>query len=198
MDGIKFDLLHPHLSQGAWGGLLVEPVSDMFEALRDTYKNQPHIMLANCAISDHDGTMMMKRVNPRAIAEGILPEEALGLTTGMMRGTLNHPNAFKNFPQLTSEHIIEFSAPCFTLPKLLKQGKVDQIDVVVIDTEGADWLIARQLDLALYTPRLICLEHTSLSNEDRNACLQHFLSHGYTGALCQEDRENFLFTKGLT
>ena len=196
MDGVKFDLLHQHLIRGGWRGLLVEPVPDMFAALQNTYKNQPQITLVKCAIGSHDGTMQLKRVNPQAVAEGIVPEEALGITTSPdSMGLLNNPRLFQGYPRLRPEHILEFSVDCLTLASLLGRHQVEHIDLVMIDTEGADWMIAKQIDLGRYRPRLICLEHTSLPDGDKLACIAHFMQNGYRGFLCQEDPENFLFAK---
>jgi FkbM family methyltransferase len=194
MDGVKFDLLNPHLSQGGWQALLVEPVPDMFKALQEKYRGQSDIRLANCAVSDHDGTITLRRVDPKAVSEGIISEEALGFTTTMKSGgMLNDPLLFEKHPGLKN-NILEVTAPCFTLQSLLQSNAVDTIDLLMIDTEGADWLIAQQLDLTRYRPQLICLEHSSLTQEDQAACIRHFFSHGYSGALCTEDLENFLFT----
>lgn len=65
MDGVKFDLLNPHLTKGGWSGLLVEPIADMFEILKATYKDQPQLKLENCAVSDCNGTLTLKRVAPK-------------------------------------------------------------------------------------------------------------------------------------
>lgn len=194
MDGVKFDLLNPHLTQGGWNGLLVEPVGDMFEILQQTYKNQPDIKLVNCAIGKQDGTMTLRRIRPETVAKGLIPEEALGITTEInSKGLLNNPKLFQAFPQLTQDDVIEFSVPCLTLPNLLHQNGITTLDLVMIDTEGADWMIAQQLDLSRYQPKLICLEHSSLTDGDKRDCLNHFVHAGYNAALCQEDKENFLF-----
>lgn len=196
MDGVQFDLLNQHLIQQGWQGLLVEPVPDMFAMLQDTYKNQPHIKLANCAISDYDGTLMLRRISPEAVSRGLIPTKSLGMTTSVSsQSILNDPELIKKFPGLEAQHIQEISVPCITLQNLLNNKQITHIDLVVIDTEGADWMIAQQLDLESYHPELICIEHTSLSNDDKASCLRHFIIHGYSAYLCLEDMENFLFSK---
>ncbi len=196
MDGIRFDLLNQHLIEGSWSGLLVEPVKDMFSILEKTYINQPNIKLANCAIAEHNGTLTLRRIDPKAISQGLIPEEALGITTGPdSHSLLNDIRLRRAFPLLKDEHIVEFTVPCLTLQTLLSRHKISSIDLVMIDTEGADWLIAKQLDLVHYKPQLICLEHSSLSETDKGICVKHFIDHGYQGALCKEDNENVLFFK---
>lgn len=197
MDGIKFDLLHPHLAAGGWRGLLVEPAPDMFAALQKTYAHVNGLEFANCAVGENDGTLSLRRIDPAAISQGLIAEHALGLTTSSMSNSGLNSTAFLNkFPDLAS-HIIEFTAPAYTLHNLLERYSINVIDLLMIDTEGADWRIARQLDLSRYTPKLICLEHSNLADKERQDCVHHFLNHGYNGALCEEDAENLLFMRDL-
>lgn len=196
MDGVRFDLVSPHVLKGGWRALLIEPVPDMFQALTATYANQPTVTLANCAIAPHKGTLTMRRIRPEAVAEGIVPEQALGLSTAAdSHGHLNSGEVQKKYPALRPEHFETFDVPCLPLADLLRQCGVDAIDVVVIDTEGADWMIAQQLDVARYRPSMICLEHSSLADGEKIACLNHFIGHGYVPSMCSEDMENFLFVR---
>lgn len=196
MDGIKFDLLHQHLIKGAWSGLLVEPVPDMFEKLRETYKTCSRLHFANCAISDSDGFLTLRRVDPIAIGKGLIPEEALGITSSFIdRSLFSHPKFAQAYPEVAQDYISEIRVPCCTLRHLLEKHDVQTLDLVMIDTEGADWLIARQLDLKQFTPSLICLEYTSLPSQEIEDCSTHFVSHGYKVALCLEDQQNLVFYK---
>ena len=198
MDGVRFDLLHPHLIAGGWRGLLVEPVPDMFEKLRQTYAAQTGITFSNCAIADQNGTLVLRRVDPVAVEKGLIPEEALGITSAFAeRALFGHPKFAEAFPEVAQNYVHDITVPCVTLSYLLEQNAVDQIDLVMIDTEGADWLIARQLDVARYHPALICLEDTSLTESEQKDCAAYFALYGYTRVRCMEDEQNVLFYKSL-
>ncbi len=198
MDGMQFDLLHPHLSAGGWRGILIEPIADMFEKLQQTYVLHPNLTLLNCAIADYNGTLTLQRIDPIAVEQGMIPAEALGISSAYTdRGIFAHPGFAKRFADVMAHYMHRVTTPCFTLNHILTQHQVAEIDVVVIDTEGADWMIFQQLDLLQYQPKLICIEHTSLTPEEINACLTHVKSHGYQVALCAEDAQNYLFVKGV-
>jgi FkbM family methyltransferase len=192
MDGVYYDMLNPHLVAGGWRGILIEPLADMFAALQKTYAAQPDLTLLNCAVSDHEGSLTLRRINPQAVADGFLSKEALGMTTGFTdRGF----PARDNYQELYAPHMIEVQLPCYPLQNILDAQKVEKIDVVVIDAEGADWLIARQINFARYKTRFLCIEYSSLKPDEVQHCYDLMRSMGYDMALCQEDLENMLFYK---
>jgi hypothetical protein len=54
--------------------------------------------------------------------------------------------------------------PCLTLDSLFKKYGVEQIDAMVIDTEGMDWVVFNQLNIR---PSIIKIEMGLLSQEER-------------------------------
>ena len=62
---------------------------------------------------------------------------------------------------------------------------------IIIDTEGADWMVVRQLDLEHYRPRLVYLEYVHLSPYEQIACANHFRNHGYRIYL-DKNADNFM------
>lgn len=194
MDGVRFDLLHPHLSKGGWDGILIEPVPDMFAKLQETYAAHQRLKLVNCAVAEHDGTLTLRRVAPQAVEAGLIPAEALGVSTMYKdRGVLGHPAFAKGFPEVADKYVVQLETACRRLSGILGELMTIDIDLVMIDTEGADWMIAQQLDLDLYNPKLVCLEYDSLTEGELGACCRHFLTYGYEPALCAEDEQNLLF-----
>lgn len=200
MDGVSFDLLHQHLKTGQWQGLLVEPVPEMFTRLCENYANCPSLRAVNCAVADYDGTLSLYQVDPAFVENGLLPPEALGATSAYPdKGTLALlPPDENRQHHIPTRFLRKIDVPCVRLPNLLQQENVSSIDCIMIDAEGADWMIARQLDLTRYQPSLICLEFTNLRADELAECLQHFIQSGYSYALCEEDRQNLLFYKQLT
>ncbi len=53
---------------------------------------------------------------------------------------------------------------------------LDHLDLLLIDTEGHDWVVLEQVDLR---PRLIVYEHYHLRPADREAARDHLLGLGY-------------------
>ena len=192
MDGVFFDLLQPHLMQGVWHGVLVEPLPDMFAALQKAYAGHPKLKLVNCAVSDHEGTLTFHRINPEAVAKGLLPKEVLGMTTSYSdRGFPARPDYAERF----AAHVLDVQTPCKPLQNILDEQGVKKIDVVVIDAEGADWMIVQQIDFTRYNPRLILLEFSSLKPQEISDCSLFLSKQRYGLGLCQEDAENLIFYK---
>lgn len=71
------------------------------------------------------------------------------------------------------------------------------IDLFVIDTEGADWAVARQLPLHKFQPRVVYLEYNHLSPYEQTACASHFRNHGYRIYLEESKKENFLAVRAV-
>jgi len=192
MDGVFFDMLNRHLMKGGWHGVLVEPLPDMFETLQKNYASQPQLKLVNCAISDRKGTLTFHRINPDAVKNGLLPDEFLGMTTSCSdKGFPSRPD----YAERLEAHTLKVEAPCQTLQNLLDDQGVEKIDVVVIDAEGADWMILKQLDFARYKPSFLCVEHTSLTSGEIKECAVKMAGLGYGLAICLEDGENMIFYK---
>ncbi len=53
---------------------------------------------------------------------------------------------------------------------------LDRLDLLLIDTEGHDWVVLQQVDLR---PRLIVYEHYHLGPADRQAARDHLTGRGY-------------------
>jgi hypothetical protein len=67
----------------------------------------------------------------------------------------------------------------FSLATLLHRHQIDRLDLLVIDTEGWDWRILRQFDLARLRPKLILFEHQHLSAEARGGAHEFLARHDY-------------------
>jgi hypothetical protein len=70
MDGIQHDPLYDPIQKYGWRGLLIEPLSDLFAELQDTYRGKEGIHMENVAIADEPGTKTLFRVDPKAVRTG--------------------------------------------------------------------------------------------------------------------------------
>ena len=59
--------------------------------------------------------------------------------------------------------------PTARLETLLARVGIKQIDLLVIDTEGHDYEILRELDFTRFKPVVLMFEHQHLSDEDKAA-----------------------------
>jgi FkbM family methyltransferase len=191
MDGITFDPINPYIKQMHWRGILVEPIPDMFEKLRHAYSGCPNLIFVNKAIADYNGRIEMTRIDALAVARNLIGIGALGVSTIMPhRGVLGGAVRLKQQTQkIINAYKRTLTVPCLRLPTLLRKYNVQKIDLLMIDTEGADWMIARQLPLEKYRPRLVYLEYDHLQNCERTACIRHLQKAGYRVRLDQRRQE---------
>lgn len=173
MDGKTFDPLHEFINRFGWGGLMIEPVREHFEKLKETYKENHGIVFSNVAVAGHRGTVELFRVPSEHVMEGRVPRWGLGAASLYAdRNALSFPEVR---PFVVSEEV-----PCMTLPEILREHKVARMDVLQIDAEGFDYQVLRQLDFSIYRPRVINMEIVNIPKSERTACKRLLDSHGYT------------------
>jgi hypothetical protein len=74
MDGVLSDELHAFLMDCDWSGVLVEPLTDQFERLKENYSTkQDKFYFENIAITSEDGPVHIRRIPREFLADGTLP-----------------------------------------------------------------------------------------------------------------------------
>jgi FkbM family methyltransferase len=170
-DGKSGDPLFPLIrSHRSWQALFVEPVPFLFEQLRRNHGDNPRFRYEQVAISEQAQTMPFYYVSPDVRRE--VPHLPPFLE---QLGSFYRANVEKHMTDELDRFIIEMPVEAVTLSTVLDRQKVDRIDVLLIDTEGHDWHVLKQLDLARYSPLIILFEHKFLSPEDK-AASREFLS----------------------
>ncbi len=65
-------------------------------------------------------------------------------------------------------HITTQAVSCDTLAHVLERHRVRKIDAFVMDVEGYDYQVLRQLDFGRFSPRIIMMEWYNLPNERKD------------------------------
>jgi FkbM family methyltransferase len=156
-----------------WHGLLIEPVPHIFRKLASSYADRPAFRLANVAIADHRGTVPF-----HYLAEGATG--ALGLPS-WLDGTasVNALHIARHLHDDARPFLREERLPCARLDDVLAEHGVDRIDLLLIDAEGQDLAILRQLDLKTWHPKAIVYESMHLSSGDEAAASRMLAESGY-------------------
>ncbi len=193
MDGVTFDPIHKFVTGLGWRGLLVEPIPYLNKKLQDNYKNCDGLIFADTAIADFEGTIEMSGLNPDTIPAGVFAAGAFGTSTLMPdRGKMAGIGMPEEIAQIVKENTMVMEVPCCRLGTLLAKHEITKIDLMVVDVEGADWMVARQLSLTDYRPRIVYLEYDHLNAYEKKACANHFRNHGYRIYIDAHEAENFL------
>jgi FkbM family methyltransferase len=172
-DGKSGDPLYPLIrSHRSWEVLFIEPVPFLFEQLKRNHGGNPRFRYEQVAIAESPQTLPFYYVSPDARREvPHLPDFCTQI------GSFFRKNVEKHMADELDKYIIEMPVEAVPLATVLERQQVPRIDVLLIDTEGYDWQVLRQLDLSRYSPYIIFFEHKFLSPEDK-AASREFLS-GY-------------------
>jgi FkbM family methyltransferase len=149
-DGVKNDPIFPFVKQYQWKGILVEPLPDFFEKLVSNYHSSKNLTFENIGISDHNGEMDFyflpsEYSNPEWLQQiGTFDKEAIEFNLA-------------NFPELIDK-IERRKIQTFTLKHLLEKNQVLKMDLLIIDAEGFEYKILKQLEQLTEKPSYILFE----------------------------------------
>jgi len=175
-DGEQHDHLRPFILSRGWTGVMVEPVPYVFERLRRNYADVERVVTENVAIADRDGRLPFYHlVAPDPAERDGLPSWYDGIGSFSRDAVLGHA---EHIPDV-AERIVQTDVPALTFESLCARHGIERVDLVLVDTEGYDWEIIRNIDLAEQKPRLLVYEHFHLSPDDRASCRAHLHGHGY-------------------
>jgi FkbM family methyltransferase len=157
-----------------WRGIFVEPVPYLYERLRRNYESREGLIFENVAIND-GSTQVLYWIDPKAKEDNPnLPDWFDGLGSF----NKNHVRGAHGVAGLLLPYQRETPVKGCTFQQLLDRHVVTDFDLLVIDTEGYDWQVLRQVDLARYTPKIVIYEHKCLSTKEKILAEGH-LSHSY-------------------
>lgn len=168
MDGASYDPICQYVKEFGWQGILVEPLPDMMAATQRFYAEQQGLAFENVAITEREETRTLFRIPPERASAAGLPHWVLGMSS-LVAGKLD----------LYQEHVVEEPVRCLPLASVIAAHHPPRIDVLQIDTEGYDFTIFKQFDLAKYRPALINLEYVNLNAEEKAALHGLLTEHGY-------------------
>lgn len=186
-DGQTHDSLFQYISKKELSGLLVEPQIDVFERLKNNYKENKNLKFANVAVGEKDGEIQFYRINPNLVLEGMeykassgssfYRDQIIGNVINRLPPATN--NILKYISNNPSDYIIEVPVKVLTLDSLFRMHGVEKIDFLLIDCQGFDYKILKQLDFKKFSPDIINFEHGLLDLEELRESRKLLENHGY-------------------
>ncbi len=171
-DGVINDTFYQNNSRNNWRGILVEPVLYYFDRLKQNYANNNKLIFENVAISDRDGVRNFYRIQ-----EGLsfMPAWTEGLGSFRLEVLMKHRHLIPNI----ENYIVQERVECLSFSSLLVRHVVGKVDLLMIDTEGYDFEILKQIDFTDIKPRVIVYEHKHLNRKERSECASFLEIQGY-------------------
>jgi FkbM family methyltransferase len=152
---------------------LVEPISSAFTSLVDSYRDNTGIEFFQLAIGDHTGELEMHMP--------LGAESELRLT---QKASFSESIARKH---ARDGRVSRVCVPVLTFADFLERSGLQSVTVFVVDTEGYDFHILRQLFESSLRPEIIQLEIVHLDERERNGVRNLMSSNGYKFVENQKD-----------
>lgn len=174
-DGDQLDHLQKAILSHDWHGVMVEPVPYVFGRLKANYGHlQSRVALRNIAIGPVEGATPFWHLRQDDTDED-LPRWYDALGSFRKDIVLWH----ERFIPDIKDRLTCTEVNTQTFSGLCEREKIQQIDLVQMDTEGFDYEIIKLIDFERYRPRLLIYEHLHLDETTRRECEQRLLAAGY-------------------
>lgn len=170
-DGITKDPLYPYIADHGWTGTLVEPQPASCRHLEELHRDRPGIQVVQAALAAKRGMATLYTVE----GEG-LPDWAGGIASFSLETVLTHRTLIPNLDSLVVACEVK-TVPFDDVLAGMHAG--GDLDVLQIDTEGADAEILRLFPFERIQPHVVHWEVKHLSMADTNACLTRLAPFGY-------------------
>lgn len=150
-----------------WRKIFVEPVPTLYEGLKHSIRQWPNSTAVNVAISP-DPTVAQNQVDiycledsfDAKLMESVLPHWANQICS------FNPAHIPKHFPGKVGAPV---RVNAWSVKELLRRESIENIDVLMIDTEGFDYHVLKQVPFGVLRPILIVYEHKHLEAADQEA-----------------------------
>lgn len=177
-DGITWDPLRKYINKCGWRGVLVEPQARAASQLRELYRGNDRIVILQAALDRESGKRTLFTVDSQTA-----PFWAGGLASFQRETIIKHSDLIPGLETM----IREDSVNCVTFDKILGCLPGAPIDLLQIDTEGADGYILSLFPLPRVQPSIIHWEVKHLSTLQREECLDRLAGFGYRFAPSRDE-----------
>ncbi|KAL4427678.1 hypothetical protein ABPG75_001767 [Micractinium tetrahymenae] len=172
-----------------WKKFFVEPIPQLYDKLKESVKRWPNSHAVQLAISPN--ASVAETVAAMYCLEEGFQEQRLGTDLPYWANQLcsfDPTHAMRHFP---GKPVRAVNVTAVSVPEMLSRLGLQAVDVLLIDTEGFDAQVVRQIPFDRIRPSLVLWEHKHL-HESRHATEEYMRAQCY--AVFQVDHEN---TAGL-
>ena len=155
-DGLRFDNLNHYIKKYNTKSILVEPIKDNFEDLKNNYKGYPNIIFENLAIAVNNEISYLYKVNPLKL-KNYIGDHYVGITSFDKNHLIKHG--------VKKKDIIKEEVNSISINNLIIKHDVKKFDLLFVDAEGYDAdIVSDFLKSSLIRP-IIVLEYLHIPNE---------------------------------
>ncbi len=161
---------------------MVEPQSWVFDQLIHSSR-EPGIAFEMAAIGDQDGTKTLYEISfskgqwATALASFDYDVIKKHIENGYIASCAREEGVV--LPLRIEDYCTRESVQCLRLQSLLKKHNLLSLDILLIDTEGYDYEIVRQIHRLEAPPRVVIFEHKHLTRFRYQSCINVLRSLKY-------------------
>lgn len=177
-DGITRDPLRKYIDKCGWTGVLVEPQERAASQLRELYSRNDRVVILQAALDREPGRRTLFTVESKTA-----PAWTGGLASLKRETIIKHSDLIPGLQGMIREETID----CITFDEVLGRLPSERIDLLQIDTEGADAYVLSLFPFDHAIPAIIHWEIKHLSKTQREECLDRLAGLGYRFALSGDE-----------
>ena len=179
-----------------WHKYFVEPVPHTYLTLVENAKRWPNVTTIQTALSgnggNYEGLASIYCIEGYNLAEHLHHHKTI--TVGKKEKVQTHSanelcsfdkkHVTKHFP---GKNVVEVQIQSMSMSTLLRMYDVQDVRMLIIDTEGFDSAVILSLPFHTFTPPMIVYEHAHLTTDDRKQADHHLIKHCYRLYMDQEN-----------
>jgi FkbM family methyltransferase len=176
-DGVMNDPIYQFNmdNKSAVSGFVLEPLPDIYEKLVKNYQSCQNITPFNLAIHATEPEMVLHRLKSEYANK--VPEFAQGIAS------FDDTHWKKTMPLSNVVYMEQVKVKCVTFADFIKSNAINELDLLLLDTEGYDYEILMSIDFINIKPKIIRFEHgvrdMVMSPEKFMSVCNHLNSFGY-------------------
>ncbi len=165
-DGLRSDPIREFVVRDAWKGLMIEPIPTSYELLVENYKylSGRELFFLNAAVTEaHGGNIPFYTYDEEKMDDYTLEEKMDYLRKASF--DRKHLENFAHSKNKNPDNLIkEVQIPTVNINLLADEYPIlNQLNLLVIDAEGHEWVILKSLEFNRIKPDIIFYESHNLS-----------------------------------
>jgi FkbM family methyltransferase len=168
-DGISYENINYFIKKYRTKSLLVEPIKNNFQQLIKNYDNLNYVNLENSAVSLENEIIHLYKVDEKYLAK--YPLHAKAIPSFDYKHLIKHG--------IKKKHITKENVNQITFLDLFKKYKINNFDLLYIDTEGYDCNLVNNFLENIKIRPIIIFEWIHASNAIFSTCLNMLTNHNY-------------------
>lgn len=182
-DGVQDDFIRQKIIEYKFETYILEPIEKYYKELTENYKDFENVTTCNYAITNKTGTDFINYIETtdedplwlKGCSSFYMDKNVLSGYGSINMKEVMPASLMNNIRRKTKS----LEVKTLTFEDFIKLYSINNIDVLVTDTEGYDLNILKQINFKDIQPKLIILEYHNYSEEEKREIFNILLNNDY-------------------